>query len=178
MSTTLTDVFIKNLCTPGRYTDAATTGLNLRVKPNGGKYWTFRYVLGGKRHDASLGAYPNISLKEARARATALRSQLNHGVSPKPSWRQDAESAEKPTPAKTLFKDYAAECVAAKRFEWRNEKHAAQWSSTIERFANPTIGHKPIAEVDMNDVLMVLNPIRTVPTYSRLRGKRYTTWRC
>jgi hypothetical protein len=58
----------------------------------------------------SLGAYPSISLKEARARATALRSQLNHGVSPKPSWRQDTESAEKPTPAKTLFKDYAAEC--------------------------------------------------------------------
>ena len=173
MSTTLTDVFIKNLCTPGRYTDAATTGLNLQVKANGGKYWTFRYALADKRHDASLGAYPGISLKEARARATALRSQLNHGINPKPSWRQDAKGVEKPTPSKTLFKEYAAECIAAKRSEWRNQKHAAQWSSTIERFANPTIGHKPIDEVDMNDVLMVLNPIwhtRTV-TAERLRGR-------
>lgn len=173
MSTTLTDVFIKNLRTPGRYTDAATTGLNLQVKPKGGKYWTFRYVLGGKRHDASLGAYPGVSLKEARARATALRSQLNHGVSPKPSWRLDGEGEEKPTPAKMLFKDYAAECIAAKRSEWRNEKHAGQWSSTIERFANPIIGHKPIDEIDMNDVLLVLSPIwhtRTV-TAERLRGR-------
>lgn len=68
MSTTLTDAFIKSLCTPGTYTDAATTGLNLQVKANGGKFWAFRYVVMGKRHDTSLGAYPAISLKEEAIR--------------------------------------------------------------------------------------------------------------
>lgn len=38
MPTSFTDAFINNLSFPGRYTDAATTGLNLQVKPNGGKY--------------------------------------------------------------------------------------------------------------------------------------------
>lgn len=173
MSTTLTDAFIKNLCIPGRYTDAATTGLNLQIKANGGKYWAFRYVLAGKRHDSSLGSYPAISLKEARIRATVLRSQLNQGISPKPSWRPDTEHAGKPAPSKPLFKMYAAECITAKRGEWRNEKHAAQWASTIERFANPVIGDMPIDEIDMDDVLRVLNPIwhtRTV-TAERLRGR-------
>ncbi|MEY3664225.1 MAG: hypothetical protein RLZZ153_407 [Pseudomonadota bacterium] len=173
MSTNLTDAFIKNLSTPGRYTDAATPGLNLQVKPQGGKYWTFRYVFAGKRHDLSLGAYPTISLREARARATSLRSQINQGASPKPAWRPDSERAEKPAPSKPLFRNYAAECIAAKRSEWRNEKHAAQWPSTIERFANPVIGDMHIDEIDMNDVLKVLNPIwhsRTV-TADRLRGR-------
>jgi integrase len=173
MSTTLTDVFIKKLCTPGRYTDAATTGLNLQVKANGGKYWTFRYVITGKRRDASLGVYPAISLKEARIRATELRSQLNQGHSPKPSWRPDIERAEKPALSKPIFRTYAAECIEAKRAEWRNEKHAAQWASTIKRFANPIIGDMPIHEIDMDDILKVLNPIwhtRTV-TAERLRGR-------
>jgi hypothetical protein len=40
MPTTLTDAFIKNLSTVGRYTDAANVGLNLQIKPNGRKYWT------------------------------------------------------------------------------------------------------------------------------------------
>lgn len=173
MSTTLTDAFIKSLCTPGRYTDAATTGLNLQVKANGGKYWTFRYVVTGKRRDVSLGAYPAVTLKEARVRATELRSKLNQGISPKPSWRPDIERTEKPAPLKPLFRTYAAECIAAKRAEWRNEKHAAQWASTIERFANPLIGDMPIDEIDMDDVLKVLTPIwhmRTV-TAERLRGR-------
>jgi integrase len=173
MSTNLTDAFTKNLSTPGRYTDAATPCLNLQVKSNGAKYWTFRYVVAGKRHDMSLGAYPAISLKQARARATELRSQLNQGISPKPSWRPDTKRAENPAPSKPLFRTYAAECIAAKRAEWRNEKHAAQWASTIERFANPVIGNMPIDEIDMDDVLKVLNPIwhtRTV-TAERLRGR-------
>ena len=49
MSTAFTDTFIRNIKDLGRYTDAATQGLNLQVKPSGGKYWTFRYLFQGKR---------------------------------------------------------------------------------------------------------------------------------
>ena len=48
MPISFTDAYIKNLSATGRYTDAATAGLNLQVKPNGGKYWTLRYVWRGK----------------------------------------------------------------------------------------------------------------------------------
>jgi integrase len=172
MPTTLTDALIRSLSTPGRYTDAAAAGLNLQVKPNGGKYWTLRYVYGGKRQDISLGAYPTVTLKEARARATDLRSQINKGVEPNAGWRAAREVQEK-TIQVVLFANYAAQCIAAKRPEWRNPKHAAQWTSTIERFANPVIGNMPIDTISMEDILRILNPIwhnRTV-TADRLRGR-------
>ena len=76
MKTVLTDAFIKNIKHAGRYTDAATSGLNFNVKSNGGGYWVFRYLFGKKRCDLSLGAYPLISLKEARKRAVTARNEL------------------------------------------------------------------------------------------------------
>ena len=56
MSAAFTDIYIRNLKTVGRYTDAATQGLNLQVKESGGKYWTFRYLYQSKRHDLGLEA--------------------------------------------------------------------------------------------------------------------------
>lgn len=64
MPTSFTDPLIRNLSAAGRYTDASTPGLNVQVKPNGGKYWTLRYVHQGKRIDVALGAYPTVTLKQ------------------------------------------------------------------------------------------------------------------
>jgi integrase len=174
MKTPLTDTFVKNLTKPGRFTDQSVTGLNLQVKRNGGKYWIFRYVYAGVRFDLSLGAYPGITLREARIRATAARAQLNKGERPEATWRskqQIIRSKVAQTPV--LFKDYATDCIATKRAEWRNPKHAEQWTSTIETYANPVIGNKPVANIDLEDILKILTPIwhtKTV-TAARLRGR-------
>ena len=174
MSTAFSDSFIRNIKTTGRYTDAATQGLNLQVKANGGKYWAMRYLFQDRRYDLSLGSYPNVSLKEARVRATAARAQLNAGQRPEPSWKPQPLSREQQrVPAKLTFRQYATECIAAKRAEWKNKKHAEQWSSTIEMYANPVIGNKPIDAVDIDDILKILLPIwqtKTV-TATRLRGR-------
>lgn len=174
MAIAFTDAFIKNLTLTGRHTDASIKGLNIQVKPNGGKYWTFRYLLQGKRTDLSLGTYPSVGLKAARARATDARVQLNKGEYPKAGWKaQPAVTRKQVEASKVLFKDYALECIAAKRSEWRNSKHAEQWLSTIAMYANPVIGNKSISEVDMDDILEILNPIwysKTV-TATRLRGR-------
>ena len=176
MSAAFSDSFIRNIKTTGRYTDAATQGLNLQVKVNGGKYWAMRYLFQDKRYDLSIGSYPNVSLKEARIRATAARAQLNAGLRPAPNWKPQPTLEEQHraiVPANVTFKQYAADCIAAKRAEWRNPKHAEQWSSTVQMYANPFIGNKPIDAVDMNDILNILVPIwqtKTV-TATRLRGR-------
>ena len=87
MNTAFTDTFLKNLAIPGRYSDRDTRGLSIQIKKQGGKYWTFRYLKGGTRRDVSLGAYPSVTLREARRRATQLRSQLFEGLSPEPRWK-------------------------------------------------------------------------------------------
>jgi len=60
-----------------------------------------------------------------------------------------------------------------KRPEWTNQKHAAQWVYTMEKFAFPIIGDKAIDEVDTEDILKILIPIWTTKTEtaSRLRGR-------
>ena len=172
-----TDKTIQNLKTVGRYTDPTTPGLNLQVKKGGNQYWTFRFLLDGKRHDLGLGAYPAISLKEARNRATGIRNDLNHGRMPQTPWKPVKTTVKGSVGSnvryKPTFAEFSANCISNKRAEWRNAKHAAQWLSSIERFANPAIGKKLLDQIDTNDVLTVLNPIwhnKTV-TASRLRGR-------
>jgi len=122
MSTAFSDSFIRNIKQAGRYTDAATQGLNLQVKANGGKYWTMRYLFQDKRYDLSLGSYPNVSLKEARIRATSARVKLNAGQRPEPTWKPQPPKKEEQhsrASSKATFSQYAADCIAAKRAEWK-----------------------------------------------------------
>ena len=172
-----TDKSIQRLTSVGRYTDPSTPGLNLQVKPNGKQYWTCRIVHKGSRKDISLGVYPSVSLKEARQRAISIRNDLNHGHEPQTPWRhlkrgQKTLEAQDDLSGPT-FSEFAAKCIANKRHEWRNSKHAAQWISSIERFANPVLGNKQLDQINTEDILQILQPIwqtKTV-TASRLRGR-------
>jgi integrase len=55
---------------------------------------------------------------------------------------------------------------------FRNEKHKAQWKSTLETYAAPLRG-KPVDTIATDDVLAVLKPIWTTKaeTASRVRGR-------
>jgi integrase len=170
MKTVFTDAYIKNIKIAGRYTDAATKGLNFNVKGNGGGYWVFRYLYGGKRIDLSLGAYPAIGLKEARKRALGARNQLLNGMRPEANWKMKVAPIDQDRP---LFKDYAKDCIEAKKAEWQNPKHIEQWFNTITQYANPVIGKKHLDEIETQDILNILTPIwyTKTETASRLRGR-------
>jgi hypothetical protein len=56
------------------YTLGDSDGLTLNVSVSGGKFWLFRYYWAGKQKRMSLGCYPQISLKEARARRDEARA--------------------------------------------------------------------------------------------------------
>jgi len=170
MKTVFTDPYIKNLNKAGRYTDAATIGLNFNIKNNGRGYWVFRYLFEGKRLDLSLGAYPAVSLKEARKRAIAARNDVLHGSKPHVSWRAKVVVKDSDKPS---FQDYAKKCIEAKKPEWKNLKHVNQWFNTIERYANPVIGKKHLDEIDTQDILDILTPIwyTKTETAARLRGR-------
>jgi hypothetical protein len=65
----LTDIVVRNLTSPRRYTDDQTKGLHLWVRPDGKKYWIQRFTLKGRRYGMGLGAYPDVSLRQARQKA-------------------------------------------------------------------------------------------------------------
>ena len=58
------------------------TGLTVLVKSTGSKLWRFRYPFSGKRCMISLGKYPQISMKQARAKVRECTDMLEQGINP------------------------------------------------------------------------------------------------
>jgi integrase len=84
----LTDARIRALIPPasGRtdLTDPSCRGLSLRVTAAGTKTFSFRARLAGSKDPErlTLGTYPDVSLRDARAKADQLRQQIVAGKNP------------------------------------------------------------------------------------------------
>ena len=57
------------------------------------------------------------------------------------------------------FSEAAVEVIEQKRPGWRGPKQAQVWLRSLERYAFPRIGKRPVAEVASADVLQILAPI-------------------
>lgn len=149
------------------------TGLCLNVNRYGGRSWILRYEVNGRRRDMGLGAYPSVTLADAREAARAARAKLAQGIDPIHAKRAarsllQAEQAEAIT-----FAQAALKYIDAHEQAWRNAKHTQQWRNTIESYANPILGKIHVQDVGLPQVLSVLEPIwRTkTETANRLRGR-------
>ena len=172
MVTQLTYAKIVKLTTPGRYFDGGT-GLHLLVRSATKKYWVFRHKFNGKRQDMGFGVFPRISLADARKATHEARIMLDGGVSPLQNKTAEIAAKAATEARRVTFKDFALECVEAKRPEWRNQKHGDQWVFTLTEYAFQIIGGKALDEIDTDDILTILKPIWTTKTEtaSRLRGR-------
>src|SRR3954470_1840844 len=120
-----------------------------------------------------LGSYRDVTLAEARFKAEEARKKLANGVDPIDA-RAGARLQERLQDANAVtFGLCAAKYIEAHRAGWRNEKHAAQWTSTLATFARPIIGSVAVRDVDTDLVLRVLEPIWITKseTATRLRGR-------
>lgn len=167
----LTDLKIKNLTEPRPYPDGG--GLYLQVSIYGTKSFVFRYERHGKRHSVGLGAYKTTTtLVQARESALKMRQQLQQGIDPLSQKNAD-KAAEQLRAARTkTFDQCFAEYFAGKKHEWSNTKHAMQVRNTVETYASPKIGNLSIADVDMNLVLSILEPIWTTKTETATRVRQ------
>src|SRR5437879_5582081 len=68
-------------------------GLFLQVSPNGRKCWRLRYFFGGKENVLSLGAYPEVSLAQARDKRLTARKHIADGINPGTKKKQDKRLA-------------------------------------------------------------------------------------
>lgn len=127
---------------PGRYGDG--DGLYLVVSPRGGKSWVCRVQKDGKRRDVGLGSAKKVSLALARERATKVRTQVEVGLDPVAERRKEAGI---PT-----FKEAAALVFAEHKASWRNQKHRAQWLSSLETYAFPMLGELSVAVIAFHHV--------------------------
>lgn len=68
-------------------------GLHLLITPKGGKLWRLAYRFAGKQKTLALGAYPAVTLAEARTGRDAARKHLAAGIDPSIKRKIDKQSA-------------------------------------------------------------------------------------
>ena len=158
-------------------------GPYLRVAPNrkdrngneksGAKSWVFRFQLNGKRRDMGLGPYPDISLSEARGRATDYRKQRHDGIDPLDAKIAQRQAQRLAVAKGRIFRECATEFIEKNRAGWRNAKHRQQWENTLKTYVYPKLGDLPVSAIDTGLVVEVLDPIWTdkPETASRVRGR-------
>ncbi len=121
--------------------------------------WVLRVMIGGKRHDLGLGGFPDVPLADARRKAREDREAIAKGRNPGEE-RRKAKAALLADAGKLLtFKQAAEDYLAAHEKGWRNPKHRAAWSHTLEAFAYPVLGKLACADIDTPHVLSVLRPL-------------------
>ena len=157
----LTAAKVKSLLKPGRYGDGGT--LFLYVAPGGSKSWIQRLTIKGRRRDMGLGAYPLVSLREARDKAFENRRLARSGGDP---------LAEKRRARTPTFRQAAQATFEANRPRWRNAKVASHWMQQLKRHAFPHLGDLPVDRIMRKDVLAVLTPIWTSKPETARRVRR------
>ncbi len=146
----LTAMQVRQLKVAGRYADG--NGLYLLVDPSGAKRWLLRTVVQGRRRDIGLGGLSLVSLAEARELAVEYRGLARAGGDPLAERRRQRKIAPS-------FKNAAELVHAEQKAGWRNAKHANQWINTLTQYVYPTIGDRPIDQIDTPEILRVLSPI-------------------
>lgn len=128
-------------------------GLNLLVTPTGGKLWRMKYRYNEKVKQLSFGAYPAVTLADARQRREDAKKLLANGVDP--GEIKKALKAAQGEQDENSFEVIAREWHAKFAHTWV-ASHAQHKLERMEKNIFPWIGAKPIAALTAPDVLKVL----------------------
>jgi len=132
-------------------------GLFLLVVPGGGKYWRMKYRFGGKdMAPLAFGAYPEVSMAEAREKREAARKKLRDGIDPRE--QQKALKAARVAETENGFEVVAREWYARWSPSW-SASHAATVIGRLTLDVFPRLDARPIGEITAPEVLKMLRAI-------------------
>lgn len=140
--------------TPGQklFDKGVTPGLHLLVLPSGSKVWRLKYSVQGKERLASLGAWPDVGIDEARARAVAARVLISKGVSP-----TEEQQKEKDAAAEASRQTFGLACddwLTWLRSTGKSQKTVAK-AEWIARLFKPLFA-RPIAELTTPELYAII----------------------
>ena len=145
-------------------------GLHLYVSPAGSKLWRMRYERDGKDQTLGLGAYPEVSLAEARAARDEAKRVRREGKDPIAVKRA----------AKAQTKRESGETFRVVALAWHEDMRLG-WSAAygrdvlerLERHVFPRIGDIPIRAVTVADVRDFVKEIEktAIPTARLMRER-------
>lgn len=135
---------------PYKLTDS--NGLYIVINPNGSKLWRYRFRIDGKESVFSIGAYPEISLAEAREKRKEARLLVQQGINPAKDRAEKKRQNMRQN--KNTFQAIAEEYFSTKTISKGSIKAAR---SMLERYAYPIIGDTPITKVTPRQIMGCLD---------------------
>ncbi|MEH6386394.1 MULTISPECIES: site-specific integrase [Pseudomonas] len=150
---------VRRLTSSGLYAVGGVPGLFLQVGSGQSRSWILRTMIGTRRRDIGLGGYPAVTLADARLTAREMRESIRSGIDPVEARKQAKAALVASQAQRRTFSELAREVYAVKQLEFKNAKHSAQWINTLETYAFPHFGDRPIAEITADDVLGALRDL-------------------
>ncbi len=147
----LTDTQIRKIKPQGtakRYFDGG--GLYLEVRPNGSRYWRYKYRFQGKEKLLAIGVYPDISLKGARTARANASALLDKGLDP--STEKNSGRRITAQPEAQTFEQIAREWMDLQKDGWA-QSHYRTVVQRLEGNVFPFIGQRPVSEIQPIEVL-------------------------
>jgi integrase len=168
----LTALQVNRLKDDGDHHVGGVDGLLLRIA-GGSRAWVLRVRIAGQRRNLGLGAFPEVSLLDARDKARQKRQQIRQGDTSQLTVSDERRQAKAEQTKVMTFKVAAGALIESMRPSWKNPKHADQWANTLEAYAYPKIGDMPVPDIDTPIILEILRPIwyTKSETASRVRGR-------
>ena len=168
----LTDRSIRNIAsgpTPKKITDCG--GLHLLVTPQGSKLWRLSYRFDGKQKTLSFGAFPTVSLAEARQKRDEAKKLLANGTDP--GEHSKLERAARQFARATTFNAVADEFLAKVEREKRADVTLAKKRWLLD-MVRPGLGARGIAEISAAEILAPLRAVEAKGNYETARRLRST----
>ncbi|HBH5023389.1 TPA: tyrosine-type recombinase/integrase [Escherichia coli] len=128
-------------------------GLYLLVEPGGSRHWYLKYRISGKESRIALGAYPAISLSDARQQREGIRKMLALNINPV---QQRAAERGSRTLEK-VFKNVALAWHKSNR-KW-SQNTADRLLASLNNHIFPVIGNLPVSELKPRHFIDLLKGI-------------------
>lgn len=120
-------------------------GLFLHLPASGYPAWRVKYRLGDKERVFTIGAYPQISLQDARIELARVREQVANGRDP--VQQRQVFQLSNVDSSETTFQIVADQWLAKMKKEW-SDVHHKKSARAIERDLYPKLGSLPIESID------------------------------
>ena len=138
----------------GKYADGA--GLWLFKDEAGRGKWVLRVTVHGRRREMGLGAFPAVSLAEARRLADPARARARSGLDPIRERERERRAIARNL---HLLGDIARDAFEARKAELKGDGAAGRWFSPLEIHVLPRLGKLPVADVGQVEIRDCLAPI-------------------
>jgi integrase len=131
-------------------------GLFMIVRPSGGKLWRLKYRHLGSEQQLTIGRYPDVGLKEARAKREEARKIIAAGGNPGFERKKAAIAAS--VSAANTFKAVADEFIDKREREGLNDLTTAKSRWLLSKLG-AAFGQRPIGEIEAYELLEALKRV-------------------